>query len=203
MSTLVEVFWINYVGTRSVAQLLPRKEGRSREDYLADELFIHNIRLNNVEHIDPKLHPHMYLSGGRFTDFAFAPIGLLLFNQRVVDAFEGELEKYGELYPVVCQDAPQQYYYYRVSTFVQAMDLAKISERDARYQPGQTYNSMSSDMFEFIPENIADLLVFKDSQQNPARSVFLGQKFVDIAKKHRFTGLHKETFKAIWPHTPE
>jgi len=199
MSNLPKVYWACYVGARSMANLITQEEGRSRESLLADRSFIRRIGRDSMDKVDPKYCPKLYLYEGRFTDFAFAPIGLLLFNQRVVDAFQGELEKNGELYPVDCKDAPQTYYYYRVTTFVEAMDLAKISKQDDRYQNGSTYNSMSTELFTFIPENVADLLAFKDSQQNPARNLYLGQKFVDVAKEYRFTGLHKETFKPIWP----
>ena len=199
MINLPKVYWTCYVGGKKIAYLLEQKEGRTREELLADRLFINLLSRDLMDTIDPEYRPQMYLNDGCFADFAFSRIGLLMFNQRVVDAFQGELEKNGELYPVDCKGAPQTYYFYRVTNFVKAMDLAKISRHDDRYQPGSTYNSMPTELFAFIPENVADLLAFKDSQQNPARNLYLGQKFVDVAKEYRFTGLHKETFKPIWP----
>ena len=199
MNNLPKVYWACYVGGKNIAYLLEQEEGRSRESLLADRAFIRHLRQDSVDTINLEHRPQMHLYDGHFTDFAFSRIGLLIFNQRVVDAFQGELEKNGVLYPVDCKDAPQTYYCYRITNFVKAMDLAKISKQDDRYQPGSTYNSMATELFTFIPENVAGHLVFKDSQQNPARHSFLGQKFIDIAKEYRFTGLHKETFKPIWP----
>ncbi len=193
------VYLINYIGLKKLATFIPIEINRTFDEHQEDVHFLRLISCDNLEYLKPFYIPQMHLSGGTYTDFAFSRIGLLTFNQRVVDAFDGELEEYGELYPLQLEDAPYPYYFYRINKMVNAMNLEAISKIDSRYQPGENYNSMSRTLHDFIPENIQDLLVFKDIQQNPPRITFLGQRFVDIVKKNKFTGIHKDTFKPIWP----
>lgn len=199
----VNVYWTCYP-TRSTSFFLIKKENRHLDEIHKDELFILRISRDKPLENDKNYKPYMFLTKSSYKDFAYSSHpGILIFNQRVLDVFRGELEKYGDLHPILLSDAPYPYYIYRVSKMVKALNLEVISKIDPRYQPGQPYDSISSKIFEFIPENIEGLLVFKDSQQNPEREkgIFLGQRFVDTVKKHKLTGLHKDTFKPIWPRT--
>ncbi len=174
MSKLESVYWLALKSKRFVAGLNLKQEIDKWDKYLEEWRYIEDISANrrdDEKEIKPLTY---YLYSGVFTDFAFAEVGLHVFNQRVVDAFEGELEKYGRLYPIECEGAPWQYYIYHVTTLVKAMDLEAVSKVDPRYQPGEPYNSISTSKFEFISENIQDLLVFKDIQQKAgARYIFL------------------------------
>ncbi|MGE3727456.1 MAG: DUF1629 domain-containing protein [Candidatus Sericytochromatia bacterium] len=200
MSNLVPVYWLSLKGKRSVAGLNLKQEVNKWDKYLEEWDYINDVKANRRDHENEIKLLTYYLYSGIFTDVAFAEVGLHFFNQRVVDAFEGELEQYGRLYPIECEGAPWQYYIYNVTTLVKAMDLEAVSKVDPRYQPGEPYNSISRSKFEFLSENIKDLLVFKDIQQNPIdRYIYLSKRFVDILKKHKFTGVHKDTFKPIWP----
>lgn len=120
-----------------------------------------------------------------------------MFSKHVLDAFEGELEKYGEIYPVECDAGP--YYLYRVTHIIKAMNLKAISLIDPRYAEDSDYNSISSSKYEFISDNISELLLFKDIYARPPRNVFLGEQFIETLKQHRFSGVATETFKPIWP----
>ncbi|PIQ29015.1 hypothetical protein COW36_18545 [bacterium (Candidatus Blackallbacteria) CG17_big_fil_post_rev_8_21_14_2_50_48_46] len=194
MSHLTKVYWLSQPPRRAGFQRL------KRDSWLEDWNYIEAVSVHRLDHEQEiRILPY-FLHSGKFSDFAFGGVGLLWFNQHVVDVFGDELLEYGRLYPIDVQDAPSQYYFYHVTKLVKAMDLEAVSKLDSRYQPGQPYNSISSSKFEFISENIQDLLVFKDIQQDPGhRIIFLGQRFVDILKKHKFTGVHKDTFKPIWP----
>jgi hypothetical protein len=161
--------------------------------------FIHRLYIDALEGLDSIPVPKMYLCNGSFTDFVWAENGLLMFNQRVVDAFSGELEKYGELHPVECEEG--SYYFYRVTHVIEAMNLSAISRVDSRYKAGIQYNSISSSKYEFISENVATALIFKDIYATPPRRVFLGERFVEILKHFRFSGIGAKTFKPIWPRT--
>lgn len=199
MSPLTPVYWMCTKSQRYIAGLNHKQTG-TWDKYLEEWRYIEAVSVNRLDdEKEIKIIPY-YLYSGIFTDVAFGGVGLLWFNQRVVDAFEDELEQYGRLYPIECEGAPWQYYFYHVTTLVKAMDLEAVSKVDPRYQPGEPYNSISRSKFEFISENIKDLLVFKDIQQNPSyRTIYLSKRFVDILKKHKFTGVHKDTFKPIWP----
>lgn len=194
MQKNIKVFW--FVLANNIANF---KIKQIENTWWDDVTYISNVTNHKYDQTPTFKKISFYNASVKFTDFAFEGVGLLWFNQRVVDAFDGELEKYGRLCPIDCEGAPWQYYFYHVTTLVKAMDLEAVAKVDPRYQPGEPYNSISRSKFEFISENIKDLLVFKDIQQSYCRNIYLSKRFVDILKKHKFTGVHKDTFKPIWP----
>lgn len=202
-ASTLKIYWPRYPTRKPNAAFLGlQKEGRTEEVYQTEMYTIENLAVGYYHKISDDFSPQMYLYQGKFKDFMFNMLynNLLFINQRVRDAFAGELDEYGVFYPIQIPDSPCPYYIYAVQREVNALDLTLMSEKDPRYQPGVPYGFFERDLLEFQTDQIYNQLVFKDAQQNLSfKYLYLSQRFVDTVKQNKLTGLHKKTFEPIWP----
>jgi len=203
MSVETKIFWACYHVRKPNATFLHQQiQGRSQEEISKELWTIEDIAKGLFFKVPEQFLPKMILYKGDFKDFLDnrGHFSLFVISQRARDAFDGELDKYGLFYPISIPEAPCPYYIFAVNREVEALDLASISLKDPRYQPGVPYLMINKDLLEFQENKIKDLLLFKDSQQTIcSKYVYLSQRFVDTVKQHKLTGLHKETWTPIWP----
>jgi len=112
----------------------------------------------------------------------------LVFRPRVIDVLGPLLRQYGELLPLLCQEA--ELVMYNPTQVIDALDEDQSSIW--RFSDGSI---MWIQRYAFRAEVIGDIDVFKIPNKR-ASPTFLSERFVDRWKASGLTGLE---FKQVWP----
>src|SRR3990167_9751047 len=116
-ASTLKVYWPRYPTRKPNAAFLGlQKEGYTEEIYQTEMYTIEKLAVGYYHKVPADFSPQMYLYKGEFKDFMFDMLysSLLFINQRVRDAFAGELDEYGVFYPIQISDSPCPYYIYAV-----------------------------------------------------------------------------------------